>query len=229
MDRRLKGRGQDRTGQSPWEEIFAEFPEEDKRRVKEMSKILIAREEARRELLAAWDKSRARMAKKLGISRQAELPSVWRDSDALLRILREKDGDGQVDAAASVGDNWRMMWRVEAHKEFREEVADMPQSARNALASTLNILSRDGPHAKRPAVGTLNGSRFANMKELRFNADGGVWRVAFAFDPRRRAILLVAGDKAGVSQRRFYRRLIRIADERFQRHLNHLRQERSSR
>ena len=73
----------------PWEEIFAEFPEEDKRRVTEMSKILIAREEARRELLVAWDKSRARMAKKLGISRQAELPSVWRDSDALLRILRE--------------------------------------------------------------------------------------------------------------------------------------------
>ena len=73
----------------PWEEIFAEFSEEDKRRVTEMSKILIAREEARRELLAAWDKSRARMAKELGISRQAELPSVWRDSDALLRILRE--------------------------------------------------------------------------------------------------------------------------------------------
>jgi hypothetical protein len=43
-------------------------------------------------------------------------------------------------------------------------------------------------------------SRYANMKELRFRADGGVWRVAFAFDPRRNAILLVAGDKSGVSE-----------------------------
>jgi hypothetical protein len=43
------------------------------------------------------------------------------------------------------------------------------------------------------------------MKELRFDASGGVWRVAFAFDPRRRAILLVAGDKSGVSEKRFYK------------------------
>lgn len=122
-----------------------------------------------------------------------------------------------------------MIWRVEAHEEFREEVAAMSQPVRNALAANINILSIAGPHAKRPAVGTLRGSRFANMKELRFNADDGVWRVAFAFDPLRRAILLVAGDKSGVSQRRFYRRLIRTADGRFQRHLDQLRRERSSR
>ncbi len=52
------------------------------------------------------------------------------------------------------------------------------------------------------------------MKELRFSAAGGEWRVAF-FDPTRTAILLVAGDKSGVSERRFYRALIRKADDRF--------------
>ena len=57
------------------------------------------------------------------------------------------------------------------------------------------------------------------MKELRFDADNGVWRVAFAFDPERKAILLVAGDKAGTSQQRFYRQLIRKADARFDAHL----------
>jgi hypothetical protein len=41
------------------------------------------------------------------------------------------------------------------------------------------------------------------LKELRFEADGGVWRVAFAFDPKRKAILLVAGDKSGGSEKRF--------------------------
>ncbi|MCY3595947.1 MAG: type II toxin-antitoxin system RelE/ParE family toxin [Rhodospirillales bacterium] len=69
---------------------------------------------------------------------------------------------------------------------------------------------------------TLNGSRHANMKELRFGASGGQWRVAFAFDPVRRAVLLVAGDKSGGGERRFYRALIQRADERFDRHLARL-------
>jgi hypothetical protein len=53
------------------------------------------------------------------------------------------------------------------------------------------------------------------MKELRFDAADGVWRVAFAFGPMRKAILLVAGDKSGVSQSKFYKRLIAKADDRF--------------
>ena len=60
------------------------------------------------------------------------------------------------------------------------------------------------------------------MKELRLKAAGGVWRVAFAFDPERNAILLVAGDKAGVKEDRFYRRLIGLADARYDRHLEAL-------
>ena len=69
---------------------------------------------------------------------------------------------------------------------------------------------------------TLNGSRHANMKELRFSAADGEWRVAFAFDTERKAILLVAGDKSGGGERRFYRGLIRKADERFDAHLARL-------
>ena len=65
-----------------------------------------------------------------------------------------------------------------------------------------------------------------NMKELRFAAVDGEWRVAFAFDPKRKAILLVAGDKTGVSQKRFYRQLIMKADERFDAHLARLKKER---
>ena len=60
------------------------------------------------------------------------------------------------------------------------------------------------------------------MKELRFSAAGGEWRVAFAFDPKRTAILLVAGDKSGGSVRRFYRRLLAKADDRFDAHLARL-------
>ncbi|HET9122440.1 MAG TPA: type II toxin-antitoxin system RelE/ParE family toxin, partial [Acidiferrobacteraceae bacterium] len=59
----------------------------------------------------------------------------------------------------------------------------------------------------------------ANMKELRFTAADGVWRVAFAFDPKRQAILLVGGDKSGGSEKRFYQQLIRKADARFDEHI----------
>jgi hypothetical protein len=57
------------------------------------------------------------------------------------------------------------------------------------------------------------------MKELRCTAGDGVWRVAFAFDPGRKAILLTAGDKSGGSEKRFYKQLIAKADERFDLHL----------
>ena len=62
------------------------------------------------------------------------------------------------------------------------------------------------------------------MTELRFSAADGEWRVAFAFDPRRKAILLVAGDKSGGSEKRFYRELIRKVDDRFDAHLIRLKE-----
>lgn len=88
------------------------------------------------------------------------------------------------------------------------------------------LLQLFGPQLKRPRADTLNGSRHTNMKELRFSAADGEWRVAFAFDTKRRAILLVAGDKSGSSTKRFYRELIRKADDRFEAHLARLKKER---
>jgi hypothetical protein len=56
------------------------------------------------------------------------------------------------------------------------------------------LLKDLGPTMGRPRADTLKGSKHSNMKELRFKANNGVWRVAFAFDPVRRAIVLTAGD-----------------------------------
>ena len=67
----------------------------------------------------------------------------------------------------------------------------------------------------RPHADTLEGSKYSNMKELRFDADNGVWRVAFGFERQRQAVVLVAGDKSGISQKRFYKHLIKKADKRF--------------
>ena len=88
------------------------------------------------------------------------------------------------------------------------------------------FLQQFGPQLGRPRVDTLKGSRHSNMKELRFNAADGEWRVAFAFDTKRKAILLVAGDKSGGSEKRFYRELIRRADDRFDAHLARLKKQR---
>ncbi len=78
-----------------------------------------------------------------------------------------------------------------------------------------------------PTADTLYGSKHDNMKELRFKAADGVWRIAFAFDPEQKAILLVGGDKSGGSEKRFYRQLIKQADARFDRHLAFLKAEAS--
>jgi hypothetical protein len=68
-------------------------------------------------------------------------------------------------------------------------------------------------------VDTLKNSKHSNMKELRFDAADGVWRVAFAFDVARQAVVLVAGDKSGGGEARFYRNLVAIADKRLDDHL----------
>jgi hypothetical protein len=89
----------------------------------------------------------------------------------------------------------------------------------------VRLLQQFGPLLGRPRIDTLKGSSHTNMKELRFAAADGEWRVAFAFDPKRKAILLVAGDKSGVTENRFYRELIRKADHRFDAHLARLKRE----
>jgi hypothetical protein len=112
-----------------------------------------------------------------------------------------------------------MSWSVEFHPKFKAEYDELPEAVQDGLIASLEPLREFGPSLGRPDVDTLNDSHYANMKELRLKADGGVWRVAFAFDPRRSAIILVAGDKSGVSTAKFYQRLIDKADKRYREHL----------
>ena len=112
-----------------------------------------------------------------------------------------------------------MGWSVDFHPKFLAEYDELTEAVQDGLVAFLAPLREFGPALGRPDVDTLKDSNYANMKELRFRADGGVWRVAFAFDPQRNAILLVAGDKSGVSGPKFYKRLIDKADKRYKQHL----------
>ena len=111
-------------------------------------------------------------------------------------------------------------WTVEIGDEFAPEFNELHEDVRTEVLALSRVLQQFGPQLGRPRVDTQNGSRHANMKELRFSAADGEWRVAFAFDPKRKAILLVAGDKSGVSEKKFYRQLIAKADDRFDAHLD---------
>jgi len=119
-----------------------------------------------------------------------------------------------------------MTWAVEFHKDFEPEFDQLAEEVQDQLLAHARLLESFGPTLRRPHVDTLKGSRHPNMKELRFNAADGVWRVAFAFDPRRQAILLVAGDKSDVSQKHFYEKLIKKADVRFDAHLQQFQERR---
>lgn len=112
-----------------------------------------------------------------------------------------------------------MKWIVRFGTEFNKEFDELDEEVQDELLSHAALLEKFGPQLGRPFVDTLKGSKHSNMKELRFKADHGVWRVAFAYDPKRQAILLIAGNKSGISETRFYKELIRKADERFSKYL----------
>ncbi len=120
-----------------------------------------------------------------------------------------------------------MEWDVLYDETFIAELAEIERQSgssavREAIAALALLLRRFGPALQRPHCDTPKGSRYPNMKELRFTLPDGEWRVAFAFDPHRSAILLVAGSKSGTNERRFYRQLIRTADARFAAHVQAL-------
>src|SRR5689334_11887686 len=115
-----------------------------------------------------------------------------------------------------------MAWTIRFHATFADEFKELSEGVQDELLALARLLGDFGPALGRPHADTLKGSAYTNMKELRFNADGGVWRVAFAFDIKREAIVLVAGDKSGGSQDKFYKRLIKEADKRFGEHLEKL-------
>lgn len=111
------------------------------------------------------------------------------------------------------------MWQVEFHDEFEVEFGEIEMAVQDAIFARVLSLKKYGPDLGRPYADTLSGLKLARMKELRCSVSKGKWRVAFAFDVDRSAILLFAGNKVGVKQNRFYKRLIAAADRRFEQHL----------
>ena len=115
-----------------------------------------------------------------------------------------------------------MTWEILFCDEFEQEFLEMALSLQDELLAHLHVLAAHGPSLGRPLVDTLKGSRHRHMKELRFFFNSRPYRFFFAFDPKRQGIVLVGGDKGG--DKRFYKRRIPVADERYDNHLQSLKE-----
>ncbi|MBB5785607.1 type II toxin-antitoxin system RelE/ParE family toxin [Jiangella mangrovi] len=103
-----------------------------------------------------------------------------------------------------------MAWEVYVLEDVSQWLLELDGKAFDRIQDAIDQLEDVGPGLGRPMVDTIQGSRHPNMKELR----AGSVRILFVFDPDRRAVLLVAGDKAGLWSQ-WYRRAIPVADRRY--------------
>jgi hypothetical protein len=109
-----------------------------------------------------------------------------------------------------------MPWALQIHEEVVNWMNTLPKKEYESVLAALEALKTEGPALGRPFVDHIKSSRYRNMKELR--PRGKDLRLLFAFDPKRRAIVLVAGSKTNNWQD-WYKENIEIADKRFEAHL----------
>jgi hypothetical protein len=115
-----------------------------------------------------------------------------------------------------------MAWDVEVTDQCEAWFDALEDDEWDAVVVAVGVLAAHGPSLGRPLVDSIHSSRHANMKELRVPGDH--MRVLFAFDPRRTAILLLGGNKAGKWQS-WYREMIPVADRLYDDHLEELKRE----
>ncbi len=110
------------------------------------------------------------------------------------------------------------MWSIDRTEQIAEWIKNLDEDAKEAIFKSLLILREIGPLLGRPHVDSIKESRHKNMKELRIQNRQRLFRILFAFDPDRKAILLVGGNKRGA--KRFYEKTVPLADALFDKHLD---------
>jgi hypothetical protein len=113
-----------------------------------------------------------------------------------------------------------MGWEVETTDEYDAWFLEQGADGQVSIQMKVEVLKEYGPHLPRPHADTLKGSKLSNLKELRTQSATSVFRVAFLFDEERKAVLLIGGDKKGKNEKRFYRNLIKQAEEIYQQYLD---------
>ncbi|HAT5005083.1 TPA: diaminopimelate decarboxylase [Serratia marcescens] len=115
------------------------------------------------------------------------------------------------------------MWEIKTTDAFDHWFRSLSDADRACVLAALMVLREKGPGLPRPYADTVKGSRYSNMKELRIQSRSEPLRAFFAFDPYRVGMVLCAGNKAG-DEKRFYDRMLQIADREFTNWLNTLKE-----
>ena len=116
-----------------------------------------------------------------------------------------------------------MDWEVEYTDEFAQWWYSLTEREQESIDASVRLLEMLGPSLKFPHSSGVNGSRHGHMRELRTQFGGRPLRILYAFDPRRKAILLIGGDKTGND--RWYEEDLPLADDLYDEHLDVLRKE----
>lgn len=116
-----------------------------------------------------------------------------------------------------------MAWIVEFTDEFEGWWSEVDESVQDAIDRVIGVLEQRGPTLRFPHSSDVQGSKHGNMRELRVQVGGDPYRIFYAFDPRRVAILLIGGCKTGDD--RFYERMIAVADRLYDEHREQLSRE----
>ena len=122
---------------------------------------------------------------------------------------------------------WHIMavkWEIEYTDEFGQWWETLLEMEQASIDASVSLLEGYGPTLRFPHSSGINGSKHGNMRELRIQHEGRPFRILYAFDLRRCAILLLGGDKAGDD--RWYDKNVPIADRLYDEHLETLRKER---
>jgi hypothetical protein len=116
-----------------------------------------------------------------------------------------------------------MNWDIEYTNEFGDWWATLSVSEQESVSASVQLLGQFGPALRFPHSSGIKGARHGNLRELRVQSAGRPFRVLYAFDPRRCALLLIGGDKTG--QDRWYEMHVPIADRLYDEHIETLRRE----
>lgn len=113
-------------------------------------------------------------------------------------------------------------WQVIVLEPVSEWLDTLSDDAVDKIYAAFAMLKQQGSKLGRPYADTLKGSKYPNLKELRVSFGRSVFRICFVFDPLRNAVVLCGGDKQGVNEQRFYKRLISLAETIYEEYLQQL-------
>ena len=116
-----------------------------------------------------------------------------------------------------------MNWDVEYTSAFGDWWEVLNEAEQESVAASVRLLEEYGPYLRYPHSSHINGSRCGHMRELRIQHEGRPYRVLYAFDPSRTALLLLGGNKGGDD--RWYQQNVPRADSLHGRHIEQLKQE----